>query len=75
MATRMIRKICPVDRGRVLNGLNCLKTDDIMDCESCPYENDVFVAGPCRYYITREAIEYISYLEALLDAKGVTEYK
>lgn len=56
-------KPCPVDRGKLLIGLECCRRSDPERCEDCPY-NCNFIAD--HYYggaLTEDALTYIGWLE------------
>ena len=61
----MKNKQCPVDRGKLLIGLEHYSHDD---CESCPYKLEIGCL--CVYHIMKDALAYIYYLEELLNAKA-----
>lgn len=59
----MEKKSCPVDRGKLLIGLECCNTH--CKCTSCPY-----LGFPCVDNIVSDSLAYIYYLEELLNAKA-----
>lgn len=60
----MEKKPCPVDRGKLLTGLEiCLNSR--VGCSRCPYEK-----GCCALEISEDALAYINYLEEQLNAKA-----
>lgn len=64
----MEKKPCPVDRGKLLIGLNLCRNHNELDvCWDCPYED----GGPhCDHYLQNDALMYINYLEEQLNAKA-----
>lgn len=64
----MEKKPCPVDRGKLLIGLECCRDSLSLHCfGTCPYSN---VSGSCLYAINSDALAYINYLEEQLNAKA-----
>ncbi len=64
----MTNKPCPVDRGKLLIGLECCRDINSLHCfGACPYAN---VGGSCLYAINSDALAYINYLEEQLNAKA-----
>ena len=64
----MEKKHCPVDRGKLLIGLECCRDSLSLHCfDTCPYSN---VSGSCLYAINSDALAYINYLEEQLNAKA-----
>lgn len=61
----MGKKPCPVDRGKLLIGLECCRTGSIEACRKCPYFSD-----SCDTASTDDALAYIYYLEEQLNAKA-----
>ena len=62
------KKPCPVDRGKLLIGLECCRDSLSLHCFcTCPYSN---VSGSCLYAINSDALAYINYLEEQLNAKA-----
>lgn len=57
----MEEKKCPVDRGKVLIGLDCCK---FVSCNYCPYSR-----GECDL-LANDALAYIRYLEEQLGVTG-----
>ena len=65
----MEKKPCPVDRGKLLIGLECCRQTPELRCFcGCPYSN---VSGSCLSAINSDALAYIDYLEEQLNAKAV----
>ena len=62
----MEKKPCPVDRGKLLIGLECCRTGDAEVCMECPYFSE-----SCDTAATNDALAYINYLEEQLNAKAV----
>ena len=62
----MEKKPCPVDREKLMAGLQICGNDNV-GCNGCPYERDT----ACAITRAKDAIAYISYLEELLNAKAV----
>ena len=62
----MEKKPCPVDRGKLLIGLEYCRTGDVVACRKCPY----FSEG-CDTAVMNDALAYINYLEERLNAKAV----
>lgn len=58
----MEKKPCPVDRGKLLIGLEICRQEAI--CKRCPY-----IKG-CDADLTQDALAYIYYLEEQLAAKA-----
>ena len=64
----MKKKPCPVDRGKLLIGLECCRDSLSLHCFGCcPYSN---VSGSCLYAINSDSLAYINYLEEQLNAKA-----
>ena len=61
----MEKKPCPVDRGKLLIGLECCRTGDVEVCMECPYFSE-----SCDTDEMSDALAYIYYLEAQLNAKA-----
>lgn len=61
-------KQCPVDRGKLLIGLECCAINRGRSCAGCPYDNCDAVRVPA---VARDALAYIYYLEEQLSAKGI----
>ena len=61
----MEKKPCPVDREKLLIGLECCRTSDAEICRKCPY----FSEG-CDTAAMSDALAYINYLEEQLNAKA-----
>lgn len=69
----MEKKPCPVDRGKLLIGLECCRDVTTKHClGDCPYSR---VSGICLHAINSDALAYINYLEEQLaekaDAAGI----
>ena len=64
----MKKKPCPVDRGKLLIGLEHCPNDKVGCCYSCPYKYDI--ARTCVNNVMKDALAYIYYLEELLNAKA-----
>ena len=62
----MEKKPCPVDRGKLLIGLECCRTGDAEACRKCPYFSE-----RCDTAAMDDALAYINYLEEQLNAKAV----
>ena len=66
----MEKKPCPVDRGKLLIGLECCRTGNSEVCRKCPY-----FSGYCDTALMDDALAYIYYLEEQLaekaDAAGI----
>lgn len=65
----MEKKPCPVDRGKLLIGLECCLADPapLAVCSRhCPYGRDT----ECTETVRRDALVYIYYLEEHLNAKA-----
>ena len=62
----MQTKPCPVDRGRLLIGLECCRTGDAEVCRKCPYFSE-----SCDTALMDDALAYINHLEEQLNAKAV----
>ncbi len=60
----MEKKPCPVDRGKLLIGLECCREQE---CRRCPYDGGTI--EDCDNLIF-DALAYIYYLEELLNAKA-----
>ena len=61
----MEKKPCPVDRGKLLIGLECCRTGDAEICRKCPYFSE-----SCDTAVMSDALAYINYLEEQLNAKA-----
>ena len=61
----MPTKPCPVDRGKLLIGLECCRTGDAEACWKCPYFSE-----SCDTAVMNDALAYINYLEEQLNAKS-----
>lgn len=60
---------CPVDRGKLLIGLECCRHPNTQPClGTCPYSR---VTGSCISALNSDALAYIYYLEEQLNAKGI----
>ena len=69
----MEKKPCPVDRGKLLIGLECCRDSLSLHCFGCcPYSN---VSGSCLHSINSDTLAYINHLEEQLaekaDAAGI----
>lgn len=62
----MEKKPCPVDRGKLLIGLEYCRTGDVEICWKCPYFSE-----SCDTAVMNDALAYINYLEERLNAKAV----
>lgn len=60
----MEKKTCPVDRVKLLIGLECC-SQDCTGCWRCPYPAD-----GCAVELPMDALAYIYYLEEQLNAKA-----
>ena len=56
---------CPVDRGKLLIGLEACRTGDAEICRKCPYFSE-----SCDTAAMDDALAYIYYLEGMLNAKA-----
>lgn len=66
----MEKKPCPVDRGKLLIGLElCKNYDELDSCCSCPYADDGY---NCDHHLQNDALAYIYYIEERLAAKADT---
>ena len=64
----MEKKPCPVDRGKLLIGLECCCQTSTQPClGTCPYSH---VSGSCISAHNSDALAYIMYLEEQLNAKA-----
>lgn len=61
----MEEKKCPVDRGKLLIGLECCRRGTVEACRKCPYWED-----DCNETLRSEELAYINYLEAQLGVTG-----
>ena len=61
----MEKKPCPVDRGKLLIGLECCRIFDVEACRKCPYFSE-----SCDTAIMSDALAYINHLEEQLNAKA-----
>ena len=61
---KMEEKKCPVDRWKLLIGLECCRTGDAEVCRKCPYFSE-----SCDTAVMSDALAYIEQLEAGLDGK------
>lgn len=62
----MENKPCPVDRGKLLIGLECCLSG--LACpRHCPYGRDT----ECTETVRKDSLAYIYYLEEQLNAKGI----
>lgn len=59
----MAKKPCPVDRGKLLIGLEICRQQAV--CKGCPYEYK-----GCEADLSDDALSYILYLEEQLNAKA-----
>lgn len=57
---------CPVDRDKLLIGLECCRNDE---CLSCPYHGFYLDATGCNKQ-ANDCLAYIGYLEELLGVTG-----
>ena len=62
-------KKCPVDRGKLLIGLECHRSED-SKCSDCPYY-DAPAAHTCSEPLTEDALAYIGWLEEKYDMLAV----
>ena len=60
------QKKCPVDRGKLLIGLELCKFGSVDACQKCPYIRK----GPCDVSSASDALAYIYYLEEQLGVTG-----
>lgn len=60
----MEKKPCPVDRGKLLIGLEFCRRQAEGQCVNCPYWKNL-----CDIALMEDALAYINYLEELLNAK------
>lgn len=63
----MTNKPCPVDRGKLLIGLECCRSQTAALCCNCPYWKN-----QCDTELIEDALAYINYLEEQLNAKADT---
>lgn len=61
----MEKKPCPVDRGKLLIGLECCRSQAAGLCCKCPYWKLC-----CDTALIEDALAYINYLEEQLAAKA-----
>lgn len=61
----MEEKKCPVDRGKVLIGLECCRIGWAENCSACPYS-----IQSCDTELIDDALAYIYYLEEQLGVTG-----
>lgn len=61
----MEKKPCPVDRGKLMAGLQICGKENV-GCNGCPYERNV----ACATARAKDATAYIYYLEEQLNAKA-----
>ena len=59
-------KKCPVDREKLLIGLECCRTGWPLYCRPCPYPE-----SKCGCDVTYDALAYICYLEEQLGVTGL----
>ena len=59
-------KKCPVDRGKLLIGLECCRIGWAENCRACPY----FISS-CDTELMDDALAYICYLEQQLGVTGL----
>lgn len=64
------RQKCPVDRGKLLIGLECHRHDDDK-CSDCQYGDPADIKVPCGIALADDALAYIGYLEAKYDKLAV----
>lgn len=62
-------KPCPVDRGKLLIGLECCRSCGGNECRECPY--DFCEHLNCTQHMAEDALAYIGYLEAEYDKLAV----
>lgn len=62
-------KPCPVDRGKLLIGLECCRSGAGNECRECPY--DFCEHLNCTQRMAEDALAYIGYLEAKYDKLAV----
>ena len=58
------QKKCPVDRGKLLIGLECCRSGSAEDCRKCPYFNK-----KCDTEFMNDVLAYIGWLEEQLEGK------
>ena len=61
----MPTKPCPVDRGKLLIGLECCRTGNAEICRKCPYFSEGWDTA-----LMDDVLAYIYYLEEQLNAKA-----
>lgn len=61
----MEKEPCPVDRGKLLIGLECCRRGTVEACRKCPYFSE-----RCDTASMDDALAYIYYLEEQLNAKA-----
>lgn len=59
-------KKSPVDRGKLLIGLECCRIGWAENCRACPYS-----ISSCDTELMDDALAYICYLEERLEVTGV----
>lgn len=59
----MHKKPCPVDRGKLLIGLECCRANGHVSCRRCPYLRTPASGGICIGDIETDALAYIDWLE------------
>ena len=64
----MEEKKCPVDRGKLLIGLECCRIGRIENCKACPY-----FKSRCDVDLMDDALAYIGWLEEKLEGLGNAE--
>lgn len=60
------KKPCPVDRGKLLIGLECCRRSDPERCEDCPYNCNFIADHYCGGALTEDALAYIGWQEDML---------
>lgn len=63
----MEKKPCPIDRGKLLIGLECCREYNLDYCLRCQY---IELGSTCFSHAAKDALAYICYLEELLNAKA-----
>ena len=61
----MEEKKCPVDRGKLLIGLECCRIRNGARCLDCPY-----LKSDCDAFLLDDALAYIGWLEEQLGVTG-----
>lgn len=65
----MEEKKCPVDRGKLLIGLECCRSHGTDTCHLCPYYGSLNEPADCAG-LMEDVLAYIGYLEERLGVTG-----